>query len=144
MKKIFSAVALLAAFTMPTLAEELQFTDEELLFLGKKIYERAAGRGCGACHDVRPFPDLTKSVKRLSKEEFFKVVREGRPGTIMTAMLPQIMKIGLVKKHCLTEEQALEALYRYLNALADGKAEGIKKPASLKEKAKACKAMKKS
>ncbi len=122
-------------------AQAWAWSDEERLWLGMKIYERAGGRGCGTCHDVRPFPDLTQSIQKLSKEEFLKVVREGRPGTVMAPMLPQIMRIGIVQKYCLTEEQALEALYRYLHALAEGKVKPgeLKKPASLEEKAKACK-----
>lgn len=132
-KLIFAAA--LAATMGASLAVE--FSQDENLFLGMKIYERAAGRGCGTCHDVRPFPDLTQSIKKLSKEEFINVVKNGRPGTIMTPMAPQIMQIGLVEKACMTEGQALEALYAYLEALAGGKGK-VQKPATLDAKIKAC------
>ncbi len=135
LRHLIFGVAMAAAAGM---ASAVEFTEEEKLWWGMKIYERAAGRGCGTCHDVRPFPDLTESIKKLSKEEFLKVVKEGRPGTIMTPMAPQIMKIGLVEKACMTEEQALDALYAYLKGLSDGTVKGkVKKPASLKEKLKA-------
>jgi mono/diheme cytochrome c family protein len=115
----------------------VEFTPEESLFLGMKIYERAAGRGCGTCHDVRPFPDLSQSIKKLSKEEFLNVVKNGRPGTIMVAMAPQIMSIDLVKKACMTEDQALDALYAYLKSVAEGKAK-VEKPKTLEDKIKSC------
>ncbi len=134
LRHLVLGVALTAA---AGIASAVEFTEEEKLWLGMKIYERAAGRGCGTCHDVRPFPDLTESIKKLSKEEFLKVVKEGRAGTIMTPMAPQIMKIGLVEKACMTEEQALDALYTYLKGLSDGTVKGkVKKPKSLKEKLK--------
>lgn len=130
--------AMAATLGLASQVSAVEFTEDEKLWLGMKIYERAAGRGCGTCHDVRPFPDLTESIKKLSKEDFLKVVKEGRPGTIMTPMAPQIMKIGLVEKACMTEEQALDALYSYLKGLSDGSVKGkVKKPASLKEKLKA-------
>ncbi len=134
LRKLVFAAALAAAMGVSSAVE---FSQDENLFLGMKIYERAAGRGCGTCHDVRPFPDLTQSVKKLSKEEFIKVVKEGRPGTIMTPMAPQIMQIGLVEKACMTESQALDALYAYLQALAEGKGK-VTKPATLDAKIKAC------
>ncbi len=135
LRHLVLGVALAASAGM---ASAVEFTEEEKLWLGMKIYERAAGRGCGTCHDVRPFPDLTESIKKLSKEEFLKVVKEGRAGTIMTPMAPQIMKIGLVEKACMTEEQALDALYAYLKGLSDGTVKGkVKKPKTLKEKLKA-------
>ncbi len=140
-RQMMLGIALVATLGMSSLAAATEFTPDEKLWLGMKIYERAAGRGCGTCHDVKPFPDLTESVKKLSKEEFLKVVKEGRPGTIMTPMAPQIMKIGLVEKACMTEEQALDALHGYLTALANGEVKGgkVKKPKSLKGKMKGCK-----
>ncbi|BCX89022.1 cytochrome c551 [Methylomarinovum tepidoasis] len=141
LRKLIMGVAMAAGMGLTSQAFAVEFTQDEMLWLGMKIYERAAGRGCGTCHDVRPFPDLTESIKKLSKEEFLKVVKEGRPGTIMTPMAPQIMKIGLVEKACMTEDQALDALYAYLKALSEGKIKGkVKKPKTLKDKMKACKA----
>jgi len=138
-RQIALGVALAATMGMSSLVSATEFTQDEKLWLGMKIYERAAGRGCGTCHDVKPFPDLTESVKKLSKDEFIKVVKEGRAGTIMTPMAPQIMKIGLVEKACMAEEQALDALHGYLLALANGEVKGkVKKPKSLKEKMKGC------
>lgn len=132
-----SKLMFVAAMAAVGVASAVEFTPEESLFLGMKIYERAAGRGCGTCHDVRPFPDLTQSIKKLSKEEFVNVVKNGRPGTIMTPMAPQIMEIGLVKNACMTEEQALDALYAYLQAMAEGKGK-VQKPTTLDAKIKAC------
>lgn len=134
LRKLIFAAALAATMGVSSAVE---FSQDESLFLGMKIYERAAGRGCGTCHDVRPFPDLTQSIQKLSKEEFINVVKNGRPGTIMTAMAPQIMQIGLVQKACMTEEQALDALYAYLQALAEGKGK-VQKPSTLDAKIKAC------
>nr|BAL53731.1 hypothetical protein HGMM_F08D11C29 [uncultured Gammaproteobacteria bacterium] len=135
LRNLVFGAAMVAAASSSALAVE--FTPEENLFLGMKIYERAAGRGCGTCHDVRPFPDLTQSIKKLSKEEFINVVKNGRPGTIMVAMAPQIMEIGLVKSACMSESQALEALYAYLQAVAGGKGK-VQKPATLDAKIKSC------
>jgi len=141
LRKIILGAAMAMSMGMSSMAFAVDFTEDEMLWLGMKIYERAAGRGCGTCHDVRPFPDLSESIKKLSKEEFIKVVKEGRAGTIMTPMAPKIMEIGLVEKTCMSEEQALDALYSYLKALSDGKIKGkVKKPASLKDKMKECKA----
>lgn len=137
LRKLVVSAAVTAVMGVSAAASAVEFTPEEKLFLGMKIYERAAGRGCGTCHDVRPFPDLTQSIKKLSKEEFINVVKNGRPGTIMTPMAPQIMKIGLVEKACMTEDQALDALYGYLQALAEGKGKAPK-PKTLDEKIKAC------
>ncbi len=135
--KLMFIAAMVAAVGASSMASAVEFTPEESLFLGMKIYERAAGRGCGTCHDVRPFPDLTQSIKKLSKEEFINVVKNGRPGTIMTPMAPKIMEIGLVKNACMTEEQALDALYAYLQAVAEGKGK-VQKPTTLDAKIKAC------
>jgi hypothetical protein len=65
------------------------------------------------------------------------VVKNGRPGTIMVAMAPQIMSIDLVKKACMTEDQALDALYAYLQSVAEGKAK-VEKPKTLEDKIKSC------
>ncbi|MFN3920441.1 MAG: c-type cytochrome [Methylohalobius sp.] len=135
--KLMFIAAMATAVGVSSVASAVEFTPEESLFLGMKIYERAAGRGCGTCHDVRPFPDLTQSIKKLSKEEFVNVVKNGRPGTIMTPMAPQIMEIGLVKNACMTEEQAIDALYAYLQAVAEGKGK-VQKPTTLDAKIKAC------
>ncbi len=140
-RQIALGVMMAATMGLSSLVSATEFTQDEKLWLGMKIYERAAGRGCGTCHDVKPFPNLTESVKKLSKEEFIKVVKEGRAGTIMTPMAPQIMNIGLVEKACMTEDQALDALHSYLLALANGEIQGgkVKKPKSLKDKMKGCK-----
>ncbi|MBN2701159.1 MAG: c-type cytochrome [Methylohalobius sp. ZOD2] len=138
-KLIFGAAMTITTLGMASTASALEFSNDELKWMGMKIYQRAAGRGCGTCHDVRPFPELDKSIQQLSKEEFLGVVKNGRKGTIMTPMAPQIMEIGLVESVCMTEEQALDALYMYLKGVADGEIKGkVKTPKSIRDKKKAC------
>ena len=36
---------------------------DEASDVGKKIYERAFGRGCGTCHDIASNPQLTALIK---------------------------------------------------------------------------------
>ena len=83
--------------------------------IGKKIYDRAFGRGCGACHDISSNPQLRELIKSgaLDREKFGTVLKEGRNG--MPKAMGQIMKVGPVKKAGLTEEQAIDAVYNYLS-----------------------------
>ena len=46
----------------------------EEIWVGGKIYDRAFGRGCGACHDISSNPNLQESVETLSKKEFIDVL----------------------------------------------------------------------
>jgi cytochrome c551 len=87
---------------------------EEPADLGKKIYDRAFGRGCATCHDVQPNPNLFESVNKLSKEEFTAVLKNGR--NAMPKAMDVIMGMSPVKKAGLTEDQAVDALIAYLKA----------------------------
>ncbi|BBL76776.1 c-type cytochrome [Methylomagnum ishizawai] len=87
---------------------------EEPAEIGKKIYERAFGRGCGTCHDVQPNPNLFESVNKLSKEEFTGVLVNGR--NAMPKAMDQIMAMGPVKSAGLTQDQAVDALIAFLKA----------------------------
>ena len=83
--------------------------------IGKKIYDRAFGRGCGACHDISSNPQLRELIKSgaLDKAKFATVLKEGRNG--MPKAMDQIMGLGPVKKAGLTEDQAIDAVYDYLS-----------------------------
>lgn len=91
---------------------------DKLTWVGSKIYERAFGRGCGTCHDVRPNPDLLQSVQKLSRDEFAEVLKNGRGG--MPKADDAIMQISLVEKAGITKEQAIDAIYTYLKGRANG------------------------
>ncbi|MGR9051322.1 MAG: cytochrome c [Gammaproteobacteria bacterium] len=83
--------------------------------VGKKIYDRAFGRGCGACHDISSNPQLRELIKSgaLDRAKFGTVLKEGRNG--MPKAMDQIMSLGPVKKAGLTEDQAIDAVYEYLS-----------------------------
>ena len=83
--------------------------------VGAKIYERAFGRGCGACHDIASNPQLKELIKagKLPKDQFAKVLKEGKNG--MPKAVEAIMAVGPVKKAGLTEDQAIDAVYSYLS-----------------------------
>ena len=82
--------------------------------IGSKIYERAFGRGCGACHDIASNPQLKELIKagKLPKDQFAKVLKEGKNG--MPKAVAAIMEVGPVKKAGYTEDQAIDAVYAYL------------------------------
>ncbi|MGD0960784.1 MAG: c-type cytochrome [Methylomonas sp.] len=109
MKKSFGlfAGAALLALSSQVFANEA----EEI---GAKIYERAFGRGCGSCHDIASNPQLSALIKagKLPKEQFAKVIKEGRNG--MPKASAAIMEVGPVKKAGYTEDQAIDAVYEYL------------------------------
>lgn len=83
--------------------------------VGAKIYERAFGRGCGACHDIASNPQLKELIKagKLPKDQFAKVLKEGKNG--MPKAVEAIMAVGPVKKAGLTEDQAIDAVYSFLS-----------------------------
>lgn len=109
MKKSIIAVAGLAliALSGQVLADE----QEEV---GKKIYERAFGRGCGTCHDIASNPQLTALIKagQLDRAKFESVLKEGKGG--MPKAIAEIMKQPAVTKAGYGEDQAVDALYKYL------------------------------
>lgn len=83
--------------------------------VGKKIYDRAFGRGCGACHDISTNPQLTKLIKAgdLDKAKFAQVIKEGKNG--MPKAVDAIMAVGPVKKAGYSEDEAIDAVYEYLS-----------------------------
>lgn len=88
--------------------------DEETK-IGKKIYDRAFGRGCGACHDIASNPQLSKLIKagELDKATFATTIKNGKNG--MPKAVEAIMAVGPVKKAGYTEDQAIDAIYKYLS-----------------------------
>lgn len=106
MKKLLMAVALVALSGQA-------FADESAE-VAKKVYNQAFGRGCGTCHDVAPNPNLVKNINEgtLDEKKFVQVIKEGRNG--MPKAIDAIMAIPAVQKSGLTEEQVLDALYKYL------------------------------
>jgi len=109
MKKSF---VLLGAALIAISGQVAANTEEEV---GAKIYERAFGRGCGACHDIASNPQLSALIKagKLPKDQFAKVLKEGKNG--MPAAMAAIMEVGPVKKAGYTEAQAVDAIYSYLS-----------------------------
>jgi cytochrome c551 len=89
------------------------FADEELK-VGQKIYDRAFGRGCGTCHDISSNPQLRALIKagELSRESFGETIKNGKNG--MPKAIDAIMAVGPVKKAGYSEEQAIDAIYKYL------------------------------
>jgi cytochrome c551 len=87
---------------------------DEKIEIGKKIYERAFGRGCGTCHDIASNPQLTAliSAGQLDRAKFEQVLKEGKGG--MPKAIEEIMKNKAVEKAGYGEDQAVDALYEYL------------------------------
>lgn len=83
--------------------------------IGKKIYDRAFGRGCGTCHDIASNPQLKKLIKagKLSQKQFATVLKNGKKA--MPKAMAAIMAVGPVKKAGYSEEQAIAAVYKYLS-----------------------------
>ena len=81
---------------------------------GKKIYDRAFGRGCGTCHDIASNPQLTPLIQSgaLDRARFEQVITDGKGG--MPKALDVIMGLKFIQKKGLTKDQALDDLYEYL------------------------------
>jgi cytochrome c551 len=91
------------------------FADESIE-IGKKIYDRAFGRGCGTCHDIASNPQLTANIKAgtLTRAGFEEVLKNGRGG--MPKAIDEIMKNAAVTKAGYGEDQAVDALWKYLES----------------------------
>jgi mono/diheme cytochrome c family protein len=89
---------------------------DEALDIGQKIYERAFGRGCGTCHDIASNPQLPALIKagQLDRAKFEEVLRNGKGG--MPKAVDEIMKNKAVEKAGLTEELAIDYLYKYIGS----------------------------
>jgi len=103
----------LAAVTLIALSGQA-LADQELK-VGKKIYDRAFGRGCGACHDIASNPQLSSLIKagELDRASFGETLKNGKNG--MPKAIAAIMAVGPVKKAGYSEEQAIDAVYKYLS-----------------------------
>ena len=103
----------LAGIALITLSGQAFAADE--LKVGKKIYDRAFGRGCGACHDISSNPQLTALIKSgdLDLASFSDTLKNGKNG--MPKAMAAIMAIGPVKKSGFSEDEAIAAVYKYLN-----------------------------
>lgn len=110
MKKSFG---LLVGAALIAISGQVAANEQEEV--GAKIYERAFGRGCGACHDIASNPQLKELIKagKLPKDQFAKVLKEGKNG--MPKAVEAIMAVGPVKKAGYTEDQAIDAVYSYLS-----------------------------
>lgn len=89
---------------------------DEAIEIGEKIYNRAFGRGCGTCHDISSNPQLPALIKagQLDRAKFEKVLKEGKGG--MPKAVEEIMKQKAVEKAGYGEDQAVDALYKYLES----------------------------
>ena len=105
---------LIAAASVALIALSAQASADEQIEIGKKIYERAFGRGCGTCHDIASNPQLTALIKagQLERGKFEQVLKEGKGG--MPKAIEEIMKNKAVEKAGYGEDQAVDALYKYL------------------------------
>lgn len=116
MKKTLGAVFGVALLAM---GSGQAFADEAMdLKVGKKVYDRAFGRGCGACHDISSNPQLVALIKdgSLTKAKFAEVVLNGRNG--MPKAGDAIMAVSYVEKKGYSLDQAVDATYVYLQSLA--------------------------
>jgi mono/diheme cytochrome c family protein len=108
------SLATLAGVMLITLSGSV-FADEATE-IGQKIYERAFGRGCGSCHDIKTNPQLSELIKAgtLDRATFEKVLKEGKGG--MPKAIEQILEVAAVKKAGYGEDQAVDAIYKYLQS----------------------------
>jgi len=106
---------LLAVSTVALLGLSAQASAANDIKVGKKIYDRAFGRGCGACHDISSNPQLVALIKSgdLTKADFATVLKEGKNG--MPRAMAAIMAVGPVKKAGYSEDQAIDAVWNYLS-----------------------------
>jgi cytochrome c551 len=111
MKKTIGTIAGVVLIGLSSAA----FADESIE-IGKKIYERAFGRGCGTCHDISSNPQLTANIKAgsLTRSSFEQVLKNGRGG--MPKAIDEIMKNAAVTKAGYGEDQAVDALWKYLES----------------------------
>ena len=106
---------LLAVSTVALLGLSAQASAASDIKVGKKIYDRAFGRGCGACHDISSNPQLIALIKSgdLTKDSFATTLKEGKNG--MPKAMDAIMAVGPVKKAGYSEDQAIDAVWNFLN-----------------------------
>lgn len=113
------SLGIIAGAALAMLSSGNAFADEATdLKIGKKIYDRAFGRGCGACHDISSNPQLVALIKdgSLTEDKFSEVIKNGRNG--MPKATEAIMSIKAVTKAGYSEDQAIAAVYKYLASKA--------------------------
>ena len=110
MKKTLGALATVALIALSGQA----LADQELK-VGQKIYDRAYGRGCGACQDISSNPQLAALIKagELDQASFAETLKNGKNG--MPKAMAAIMAIKPVKKAGYSEDEAIAAVYKYLS-----------------------------
>lgn len=113
MKKTLLTLATVAFISLS--GQALAVDDAKLVKIGSKIYDRAFGRGCGACHDIASNPQLAALIKSgdLTREKFGTVLKEGKNG--MPKAMATIMGVKPVKKAGLSEEEAIDAVFAFLS-----------------------------
>jgi mono/diheme cytochrome c family protein len=109
-------IGTLAGVVILSMGVQVQVCATEQTDVGKKIYDRAFGRGCGTCHDIKTNPQLTENIKAgtLNRAQFEEVITNGRGG--MPKALDEIMKISEKAKSGYGKEQALDALFEYIKS----------------------------
>ncbi len=87
---------------------------QQHIAIGKKIYDRSFGRGCGACHDISSNPQLVELItaKQLDKDVFNNVLENGK--NAMPKATAAIMAVGPVVKANYNKYQAFDAVYTFL------------------------------
>ncbi len=105
--RALAAIAIIALSGQALASEQLK--------VGKKIYDRAFGRGCGACHDIASNPQLASLIKagELDKASFAETLKNGKNG--MPKAMAAIMAVGPVKKAGYSEDEAIDAVYKFLS-----------------------------
>ncbi len=89
----------------------------EHIEIGKSLYDRSFGRGCGACHEITSNPQLDELIQdgSLNKTDFFETMVNGKGG--MPRSEASIMATPAAKESGYSPEQAFDAVYSYLEFL---------------------------
>ncbi len=105
---------LLIATLLTVLASKNSYSETDLE-IGENIYKKAFGRGCGTCHDISVIPDITSLIQsgELGIDSFTNTMFNGSNGGMPKA-IDSIMGIRSVQQAEYTENQAINALYRYI------------------------------
>jgi cytochrome c551 len=121
MKKLSMVVAGIALAVLSTQVSANPEAEKAKQDLGKKIYDRAFGRGCGTCHDIKSNPQLTELINagKLDDHTFFNVLKDGK-GNMPKALdaVKDVAKLAdfdeskpeVVKAY----KEAVDGLYEYL------------------------------
>jgi mono/diheme cytochrome c family protein len=107
-------ISFFCLFSKTVSAEEVALSEE--IRIGQKIYERSFGRGCGACHEILSNPQLVELIQagELGIDSFTDTMINGKNG--MPKSMDAIMATKPVQQAGYTEEQAINAVYKFLEA----------------------------